>query len=340
MKNEYLAIGAYGAHAIEDEKSLEYINEPLVMPTGHDLLVKIKAISVNPIDTKLRQTLVTNTDGKIFGYDAVAEVVALGDEVMKFNIGDRVFYAGDATRAGSNAEYQLIREEIVALAPKTLSDAEAMPLTMLTAYELLFEKLGLTPIADAHDGETILVINGSGGVGSSLIQLAKWIGMTVIATASRPETLNFVEKMGADYIVNHHEDYVKQVKELGFQIVDNIVILNTTELHFEKAADLIAPFGHIGAIAASTELLPMNLLKNKSVSFDWEFIFAKTQNNFQIESQGEYLQIIAALLDQNILHTTLTKTLTGINLVNLKKAHQIIEKGSMIGKLVLVTPFS
>lgn len=340
MNKQNLAIGAYQGLPINEEHSLEYIELPVPNPVGHDVLVKIKAISVNPIDTKLRQSLVSSTTPKIFGYDAVAEVVALGADVTKFKVGDRVYYAGDATRAGSNATYQLVREEVMALAPTTLSDEEAaaMPLTSLTAYELLFEKLHLTPQADAHDGETILVINGAGGVGSVLIQLAKWIGMTVIATASRPETKAFVEKMGADYVVNHRDDYVNEVQELGFETVDNAVILNATAMHFANVATLIAPFGQIGAIAASAELLPMNLIKNKSVSFSWEFMFAKTQYDFQTESQGEYLQQIAQLIDAKIIQTTLTKKLTGINLANLKLAHQLVEEGAMIGKLVITGP--
>ncbi|CAH0419308.1 zinc-binding alcohol dehydrogenase family protein [Periweissella ghanensis] len=340
MNKQNLVIGAYEGLPIEDSRSLEYIELPMSEPVGHDVLVKIKAVSVNPVDTKLRQTLVKTTMPKIFGYDAVGEVVAVGQDVTKFKTGDRVFYAGDATRDGSNATYQIVREEIMALAPTTLSDAQAaaMPLTALTAYELLFEKLHLIPQPDAHDGETIFVINGAGGVGAVLIQLAKWIGMTVIATASRPETQAFVEKMGADYVVNHRGDYVSTVQALGFETVDNAVILNATAMHFTKVAELIAPFGQIGAIAASDELLPMNLLKNKSVSFNWEFMFAKTQYDYQIESQGEYLQQIAELLDTKVIQTTLTKELAGITLANLKLAHQMLEAGQMIGKLVLTEP--
>ncbi|MCM0598804.1 zinc-binding alcohol dehydrogenase family protein [Periweissella fabalis] len=340
MIKQNLGIGAYQGLPIENESSFEYVKLPIVTPTGHDVLVKISAVSVNPVDTKLRMGLAKTATPKVFGYDAVGEVIAIGSEVTKFKPGNRVFYAGDATRAGSNATYQLVREEIMALAPVTLSDAQAaaMPLTALTAYELLFEKLHLRPEADAHDGETLLVVNGAGGVGSVLIQLAKWIGMTVIATASRPETKAFVAKMGADYIVNHREDYVTTVHELGFETVDNAVILNATDMHFKKVATLIAPFGQIGAIAASEALLPMNLLKNKSASFNWEFMFAKTQYNFQIESQGEYLQQIAELLNTSIIHSTLTKTLKGLTLANLKLAHQIIENGEMIGKLVITGP--
>lgn len=341
MTKNYLAIGAYSGMPITNNKSLEYVKLPLTKPVGHDILVRIKAISVNPIDTKLRRKLQAQGTVKVFGYDAVSEVVAVGEAVTKFKVGDRVFYVGDALRAGSNAQYQLVREEIVALAPNSLDDAQAaaLPLTMLTAYELLFEKLGLTPQKDAHVGKTLLVINGSGGVGASVIQLANWLGMTIIATASRPETKVFVESLGADFVVNHYQDYVTEIHKLGFKTIDNIVVLNATDYHFEKVAQLITPFGHIGAIVDSKSSLPMNVLKPKSVSFDWEFVFAKTQNNYNVASQGKYLQIIAELIDQRILKTTIKQKLDGINLVNLKKAHKLIEDGHVIGKIVLCGKF-
>ncbi|QBO36869.1 zinc-binding alcohol dehydrogenase family protein [Periweissella cryptocerci] len=341
MSDVFRAIGAYEGLPIADTNALQYVELPLVQPEGHDILVKVKAVSVNPVDAKLRSTLPKSEKAHIYGYDAVGEVVAVGEAVTKFIVGEQVFYAGVMKRAGSDAEYQLVDEAVVAIKPETLTNAEAaaMPLTSLTAFELMFEKMGMTPAADAHDGETLLVINGAGGVGSVMIQLAKWLGMTVIATASRPETVAWVEKMGADFVVNHREDYVAALSELGFDAVDYIALLHSTERHFPNAAKLIAPFGHIGAIVEAVDPLPMSLIKNKSVSFDWEFMFAKGNYDYQLTSQGEYLAEIARLLDDGILVSTLTKELDAISLANLRTAHAQVEADKMIGKIVLSGQF-
>lgn len=341
MADVFQAIGASEGLPITDVNALKYVELPLVQPEGHDVLVKIKAVSVNPVDVKLRSTLPKGDKVHIYGYDAVGEIVAVGDAVTKFKVGEQVYYAGVMKRAGSDAEYQLVDEAVVALKPATLTDAQAaaMPLTTLTAFELMFEKMGLKPVADAHDGETLLVINGAGGVGSVMIQLGKWLGMTVIATASRPETVAWVEQMGADFVVNHREDYVTAVNELGFEFVDYIAILHSTERHFPSAAKLIAPFGHIGAIVEASEPLPMSLIKNKSASFDWEFMFAKGNYDYQLTSQGEYLSEIARLLDDGVLVSTVAKEFDGISLTNLRAAHALVEADQMIGKVVINGPF-
>lgn len=339
MQNEtYNVIGTYGG---TNNNMLEYGQRVLVKPTGQDVLVKIKAISVNPIDTKLRQALPKQNTLKVFGYDAVGEIIEMGPAVVGFEIGDNIFYAGTIRRDGSNGEYQLINAKLVAKKPNTLTLAQsvAMPLTSLTAYELLFEKLGLIPRANAHKGQTLLIINGAGGVGAIATQLGKWIGMTVISTAGNETSRDFCFAMGADFVVNHYQNYQRKVTELGFNNVDYVIVLNALEQHFRSAAALIAPFGHIGSIIATPKDLPLTLLKNKSASFDWEYMFAKTDYNYQIDSQGKYLNTIAKLLDEKILKTTVKIELKGINLHNLNKAHAMIENGHIIGKIVLVGKF-
>lgn len=338
QERDYKVIGAY--EGVTPDK-LIYGKKKLCHPTRQQILVKVMAISVNPIDTKLRQTLVKQSDLKIFGYDAVGKIVAIGNQVKNLKIGDAVFYAGTTKKDGSNAEYQLVDARLVAKKPINLTTAQsaAMPLTSLTACELLFDKMGLTPQANAHVGATILIINGAGGVGAIMTQLAKWLGMIVITTAGKPDSRKFCLEMGADFVVSHYQNYGQEIKQLGFRQVDFAVILNALEQHFTKVAELIAPFGRIGSIVASQQDLPLTKLKNKSVSFDWEYMFAKTDYDYKIESQGKYLELIAKLLDMRLLKSTLTTEFDGINLVNLKKAHAMIESGHTIGKIVLSGSF-
>ncbi|GFH40105.1 zinc-binding alcohol dehydrogenase family protein [Pseudolactococcus insecticola] len=341
MSETMNAIGYYKGLPLEDVAALQDVSIAKPVASGHDILVAVKATSVNPVDVKIRVSAKASQTPQVIGWDAVGVVTEVGEEVRKFKVGDRVYYSGAFKRQGSNAAFQLVDERLVSLAPEKLSDAQAaaMPLTALTAYELLFEKKGLTPRENAETGKSILIINGAGGVGSIAIQLAKWLGMTVIATASRPETIAQSQKMGADFVVNHREDYVAAVRALGFKFVDDIVILHSTEKHFLPAADLIAPFGHIASIVETDESLPMTAIKNKSVSFDWEFMFAKANYDYQIETQGEALQVLADLFDAGKLVSTLTKTYDGINAKNLRQAHADIEADAMVGKVVLMGDF-
>lgn len=340
LEKEFMhAVGFFEGLPINEERS--FIDEKKIVPNleSRDVLVKVKAVSVNPIDTKLRKDSIKRNALRVLGFDAVGEVVDTGKEVEKFKIGDRVFYAGTTTRAGSNQEYQAVDERIVALAPKKLSDegAAALPLTSLTAYELLFEKFGLIPEEGANKGKKILVINGAGGVGSVLNQLAHWAGLEIYATAS-PENFEWLEKLGVDHPIDYHDDLKD---ELGVQKVDYIAVLFDITHYLGQIKHMINPFGHVGTIVGIHDTLDISDWKNLSVSFDWEYMFAKTDYNYQIETQGQALKVIARLADEGQLTTTLSKVYSdGINAVNLKKATKDVETGHMLGKVVISGPFN
>ncbi|AVL01513.1 zinc-binding alcohol dehydrogenase family protein [Pediococcus pentosaceus] len=340
LEKEFMhAVGFFEGLPINEERS--FIDEKKIVPNleSRDVLVKVKAVSVNPIDTKLRKDSIKRNALRVLGFDAVGEVVDTGKEVEKFKIGDCVFYAGTTTRAGSNQEYQAVDERIVALAPKKLSDegAAALPLTSLTAYELLFEKFGLIPEEGANKGKKILVINGAGGVGSVLNQLAHWAGLEIYATAS-PENFEWLEKLGVDHPIDYHDDLKD---ELGVQKVDYIAVLFDITHYLGQIKHMINPFGHVGTIVGIHDALDISDWKNLSVSFDWEYMFAKTDYNYQIETQGQALKVIARLADEGQLTTTLSKVYSdGINAVNLKKATKDVETGHMLGKVVISGPFN
>ncbi len=340
LEKEFMhAVGFFEGLPINEERS--FIDEKKIVPNleSRDVLVKVKAVSVNPIDTKLRKDSIKRNALRVLGFDAVGEVVDTGKEVEKFKIGDRVFYAGTTTRAGSNQEYQAVDERIVALAPKKLSDegAAALPLTSLTAYELLFEKFGLIPEEGANKGKKILVINGAGGVGSVLNQLAHWAGLEIYATAS-PENFEWLEKLGVDHPIDYHDDLKD---ELGVQKVDYIAVLFDITHYLGQIKHMINPFGHVGTVVGIHDALDISDWKNLSVSFDWEYMFAKTDYNYQIETQGQALKVIARLADEGQLTTTLSKVYSdGINAVNLKKATKDVETGHMLGKVVISGPFN
>ncbi|MGK4184841.1 zinc-binding alcohol dehydrogenase family protein [Pediococcus pentosaceus] len=340
LEKEFMhAVGFFEGLPINEERS--FIDEKKIVPNleSRDVLVKVKAVSVNPIDTKLRKDSIKRNALRVLGFDAVGEVVDTGKEVEKFKIGDRVFYAGTTTRAGSNQEYQAVDERIVALAPKKLSDegAAALPLTSLTAYELLFEKFGLIPEEGANKGKKILVINGAGGVGSVLNQLAHWAGLEIYATAS-PENFEWLEKLGVDHPIDYHDDLKD---ELGVQKVDYIAVLFDITHYLGQIKHMINPFSHVGTIVGIHDALDISDWKNLSVSFDWEYMFAKTDYNYQIETQGQALKVIARLADEGQLTTTLSKVYSdGINAVNLKKATKDVETGHMLGKVVISGPFN
>lgn len=246
------AIGFKEHLPINSAQSLFEFTTPQPVATGHDLLVQVAAISVNPVDVGVRRGGHGQLQQpKIIGWDAVGTVAAVDNQVTLFTVGQRVFYAGSFKRPGSNSEYQLVDERIVALAPQRLSDgqAAAMPLTSLTAWEALFEQLEIDPTAtEENHQQTILIINGAGGVGSVATQLAHWAGLQVIATASRPETINWVLTHGAKYSINHHHDLVSQLQQLGFKQVDNILCLSDLDGHWHELANLIKPSGRVAAI--------------------------------------------------------------------------------------------
>lgn len=307
---------------------------------GRDLLVRIKAISVNPADFKIRQSAAKDTvlaEPKVIGWDAVGIVEETGSEVSLFKKGDEVYYAGDLTRAGCNAEYQLVDERIVGNKPKRLTDAEAaaLPLTTLTAWEILFDRMRINPEKDK--GKTVLIIGGAGGVGSIAIQIAKKVaGLKVIATASRPESADWCRQQGADVIVNH-KGLVEEVRKAGINQVDFILDFVDAGLYWDAMAELIKPQGHIASISPATPVTGLKNVFNKSVSFSWELMY--TRSMFQTEDmqkQHEILNNVAALLDAGILKTTLTTTLNGFTVENLKELHRLQESGKTIGKNVIV----
>ncbi|SFZ94523.1 NADPH2:quinone reductase [Flaviramulus basaltis] len=333
------AIGFKESLPITEENSFIEFETEIPMPSEYDLLVKISAISVNPVDYKIRESAAKDTvleTPKVIGWDAVGVVEAVGDKTSKFKVGDEVFYAGDLTKSGSNAEYQLIDERIVGRKPKNLSIAEsaAMPLTGLTAYESLFERVKINPEKDK--GKTVLFLAGAGGVGSIAIQLAKKIGnLTVIATASRPDSIQWCKDMGADFVVNHH-NLKEELEKIGHSQVNYIMDFVDLEGYWETMAEIIKPQGHIVSITASSKPLNLNILKSKSVTFYWELMYTRSMfATDDMERQHQILNHISDLLDDGTLKSTLTTTLKGFTAENLKEAHRMQESGKTIGKTVI-----
>ncbi len=334
------AIGFKQSLPIEESNSFIAFETEKPKPDGFDLLVKIAAISVNPVDYKIRANaaidVVLDTP-KIIGWDAAGTVEAVGSKASKFKVGDQVYYAGDITRSGSNAEYQLIDERIVGHKPKNLSLAEsaALPLTTLTAYESLFDRIKINPEKDK--GKTILILAGAGGVGSIAIQIAKKMAnLKVIATASRPDSIQWCKDLGADYVINHY-NLKAELEEIGHSEVNYILDFVDLKGYWETAAEIIKPQGHIVTITGSADPLHLNLLKEKSVSFSYEFMYTRSIfTTDDMEEQHKILNEIAELMDRGTLKPTLTTTLEGFTVENLKKAHQMQESGKTIGKTVIL----
>ena len=337
------AVGYVENLAINEAKSLEDIEVSIPEARGRDLLVKISAIAVNPVDYKVRAGSPSPTDAhKIIGWDAVGEVVSTGEAVEHFQTGDLVYYAGDITRQGTNAEYQVVDERIVGKKPQSLSNAEAaaMPLTTITAWELLFDHLGIQQQQAGNTTKTddvILVVGAAGGVGSILIQIAKALtGATIIATASRDETRDWVLKLGADHVINHREALLPQIQALGFKEVTHIASLNNTEGNFDIYPELLAPFGRLGFIDDPKDKLDVMKLKSKSQSLHIELMFARSMHSAaDIDEQHALLNRVAELVDSGHIKTTVANNFGTINADNLKKAHALLESGKSIGKIVL-----
>jgi len=305
--------------------------------TGRDILVRVQAVAVNPVDAKVRapKDKVEETP-RVLGWDAAGVVEAVGEDVRLFSPGDEVYYAGDITRAGCNQEYQLVDERIVGRKPKSLrfDEAAALPLTAITAYEAFFDRLKID--RDGADrGKSIFIIGGAGGVGSIAIQLARRAGLQVIATASRPESSTWVKELGAEYVVNHHQPMVDQVRALGFDHVDYIAIFNDMR-HWEAAVDLIRPQGAIVSIDDTDLPMPMGGMKTKAASLHWEFMFARAMHQTpDMIEQHHLLNFIADEVDGGNLRTTLNTVITPINAENLREAHKLIESAQTKGKIVL-----
>ncbi len=334
------AVGIVNYLAVEDPEAFVDFELQKPVPDGVDILVAVKAIAVNPVDTKVRSGRgkdgVTEDPPRIIGWDASGVVEAVGPEVSLFKPGDSVYYAGDITRAGSNAEFQLVDERIVGNKPESLSHSEAaaLPLTTITAYEAFFDRLGIDRDGN-NEGESILIIGAGGGVGSIGIQLARHAGLTVIATASRPETTTWVRELGAEHVVNHHGDMAAEVRALGFDHVDHIAIFNDMR-HWETAVDLIRPEGGIVSIDDTNLPMPMDGMKMKAASLHWEFMFARAMHQTpDMIEQHRLLSWVAQQIDANRIRTTLSEVISPINAENLREAHRRVETGQAKGKIVL-----
>ncbi len=330
------AIGYIQSLPITDDKAL--IDLTLDTPTygEHDLLVRVNAISVNPVDTKIRKNRTPGASPEVLGWDAVGVVEALGAKVTGFKPGDRVYYAGAINRPGANSELHAVDARIAAHAPTSLDDAHAaaLPLTAITAWEILFERLGVAKHGGA--GQTLLITAAAGGVGSILIQLARRLTqLTVIASASRPESAEWVKQLGAHHVIDHHQPWGPQLAALDIKAVSMVASLSQTLQHFEQIVEALAPQGKL-ALIDEAENLPIMRLKGKSISLHWEMMF--TRSMFQtadMAEQGKLLQEVAHLVDAGSLKTTLGQQLGPINAANLRKAHALIESGTTIGKVVL-----
>jgi NADPH:quinone reductase len=368
------AVGLYKHLPIEDSQSLVDldIKDP-DHPTGHDLLISIKAISVNPLDTKVRRGTIPPHENenmpRILGWDASGEVTEVGSECTLFQKGDAVDYAGSISRQGTNCEFHLVDERIVGRKPKSLSfeEAAAMPLTTITAWEALYDRLGMysdtrsnitlpgTSTSDnrnrnkRHNPSSILIIGGAGGVGSIAIQLAKNLvndlsssasspRINVIATASRSESVEWCKKMGADYVIDHHKNLKSQIKKIiGIDYTDYILCLNNTDGHFDSMKQLIAPQGKICSIVETKAPVEMGgILRQKSATFVWEVMFTRSLfKTYDMIEQHHLLNTVADLIDNKKIKTPLTDLFTPINAENLRKAHKKLESGNTIGKIVL-----
>ena len=332
------AVGLTKYLPIENVESLVDLELEKPTPAGQDLLVSVKAIAVNPVDCKVRAPKdKVELAPKILGWDAAGVVEAVGPEVTQFKPGDEVFYAGDITRPGTNSEFSLVDERIVGSKPKSLdfAQAAAFPLTSITAYEAFFDRLGID-VDGANQGQSILIVGGAGGVGSIGIQLAKIAGLNVIATASRPESSQWVTELGADFVVNHHQPLRPQVEAVGMKNVDYIALFNDTDGHWDASVDLIRPQGSIVSIVENTGPLAQSTMKMKSVTFSWEFMF--TRSMFQtadMDQQRVLLNRVANWIDEGRIRATAKNVTSPINAANLRDAHAQLEAGSVIGKLVL-----
>jgi NADPH2:quinone reductase len=324
---------------IDDPKSLLDVELPQPVPGMHDLLVRVEAVSVNPVDTKVRSPKPQiESQPKVLGYDAAGTVEAVGKSVIGFKPGERVLYAGDITRPGSNAEYQLVDARLVGHVPSTmdLADAAALPLTSITAWELLFQRMPFDS-ENGGDGKTLLIIGGAGGVGSIAIQLACRAGFTVIATASRDETVAWCRNLGANHVINHREPLAAQLSALGFEQVDAVINLADTDRYWETVGEILAPQGHVGLIVEPAGALKIgDPYKAKCIGIHWELMFTRSlYETADQHEQGRILDHVAELVASGALRGTRMRTLSPINATNLREAHRQLESGSSIGKLVL-----
>ena len=322
--------------ALDQPNAALEVELPTPTAEGHDILVRIEAVGLNPVDTKVRPG--ADAEPKTLGYDAAGTVEAIGDAVTLFKVGDPVYYAGDITRPGSNADYQLVDERIVGRRPTKLDAAAsaALPLTSLTAWESLFDRLHIDPAAD-NSGKSLLIIGGAGGVGSMGIQLAKLAGLTVIATASRPDSKAWCLELGADHVVNRRESIPDQLKAIDIPQVNYIANFNNTENYWGIMGEVIAPQGHIVLIVEQVGTLDLGgPYKLKSVSVSWELMFTRSLfTTADIQHQHDILNRVAKLIDAGKIKCTANDSLSPLTVENIIKAHTLIESGRSIGKLTI-----
>ncbi len=332
------AVGYRQSQPITAETSLIDLDLPEPKATGRDLLVEVKAVSVNPVDTKIRvRSQPAEGQTSVLGWDAAGIVKAVGPEVTGFKPGDAVFYAGAIDRPGSNAEFHLVDERIAGPKPKSLGFAEAaaLPLTAITAWEMLFDRLDIRkPVPGA--AHALLIIGGAGGVGSIAIQLARQLtDVTVIATASRPETRAWAQELGAHHVIDHTQPLPAQIAALGIGAPAFVFSTTHTDTHLEGIVELMAPQGRFGLID-DPKVLDANPLKRKSLSLHWELMFTRSLfKTADMGEQGKLLAEVSRLVDEGKIRTTLGEHFGTISAANLKRAHALIESNRAKGKIVL-----
>ncbi|MET1077604.1 MAG: zinc-binding alcohol dehydrogenase family protein [Pseudomonas sp.] len=320
---------------IDNPQALIDISLPVPTPGPRDLLVEVRAVSVNPVDTKVRAGTFTK-EPKILGWDATGMVREVGSEVTLYQPGDEVFYAGSIARTGSYSEFHLVDERIVGHKPRSLSaaDAAALPLTSITAWELLFDRLGI--VEGSGEGKCLLITGAAGGVGSMLVQLARQLThLTVIGTASRQETADWVLQLGAHYVIDHSQPLLAQLQALGVPEIDYVASLTHTEQHFAQLIEVLKPQGRLGVID-DPESLDVMPLKRKSLSLHWELMFTRAlYETPDMINQHHLLNRVSALIDQGVLQTTVGEHFGAINAANMRRAHALVESGKARGKIVL-----
>jgi NADPH:quinone reductase len=336
MENNMKSIMAKSGSNASDSDAFTVQEQPVPQPGPQDLQVKLIAIGMNPVDTKVRRRM---TENRVLGWDGCGVVEQTGEAVRGFEKGDRVFYAGDLIRPGTNSEYHLVDHRIAALAPEKMAaeDVAAMPLTSITAWEGLFDRLGFVPAAGANAGKSILIIGGAGGVGSIAIQLAHWAGLKVFATASRPETVEWCRKLGADIVLNHRSGLDGELKATGQNGVDAIYCTTEMERHWQAMAECVRPQGRVVLIDDPANPLDITVFKFKSVTISWEFMYTRSMfTTADIAEQGKLLATVAGLLEDGTLQSTRQKSLQGLTPENIQVMHLAQESGAMMGKQVLI----
>ncbi|WCD79749.1 zinc-binding alcohol dehydrogenase family protein [Pseudomonas sp. TUM22785] len=332
------AVAYYQSLPIDHADALQDVELPAPTPGARDLLVEVRAISVNPVDTKIRRNVQPeNGQAKVLGWDVAGVVKAVGSDVTLFQPGDEVFYAGALTRPGGNAELHLVDERIVGKRPRSLDFAKsaALPLTAITAWELLFDRLGIAE-GKADQGQSLLIVGAAGGVGSILVQLARQLtGLTVIGTASRPETQAWVRELGAHHVIDHSQPLASELKRIGLDSVTHVASLTQTDQHLEQLVEALAPQGKLALIDDPAGLDVLKL-KRKSISLHWEFMYTRSMfETADMIEQHRLLNRVSELIDAGVLKTTFGEHFGRIDAANLKRAHALLESGKAKGKIVL-----